>query len=128
MKVAIGTVVLATGTASGQPARLTGGRGSRGYKATPLIGAASPNLRDLGNISYTDTIEADYSYSTAALAQAAILSLRKAALQATGNLIYGDGAGAVTIGPALCISADLVEWTGVGFTLRYEIIATEAAT
>ena len=126
MKVAIGTTVLASGTASGQPARLVGGRGARGYKAVPLIGAVSPHLRDLGNISYTDSIEADYTYDTAALAQAAILSLRKAALQATGNLIYGDDAAAITIGPALCITADLVEWTGCGMTIRYEILATEA--
>ncbi len=128
MKVTIGTTVLASGTASGQPARLVGGRGSRLSKAVALIGAVSPRLRDLGNVSYSDAIEADYSYATAALAQAAILSLRKAALQATVNLIYGDGAGAVTIGPALCTAADLVEWTGCGFTLRYEILATEAAS
>lgn len=128
MKVTIGATVLASGTAAGQPARLVGGRGARGHKAVALIGAVSPRLRDLGNITYTDSIETDYSYSTAALAQAAILSLRKAALQAVGDLIYGDGDAAVTIGPALCIAADLVEWTGCGFTLRFEILATEAAS
>ena len=125
MKVKIGSTTLASGTTSNQPARLLSGRGARMHRAVPLIGATAPHLRDLGNITYTDVIEADYTYTTPKLAQAAILSLREAALTATGTLVYGDGATATTIGPALCTAADLIDWTGCGFTLRYEILATK---
>lgn len=125
MKIKIGSTTLASGTTSNQPARLVSGRGARMHKAVPLIGAAAPHLRDLANITYTDVIEADYSYSTPELAQTAILTLREAALTATGTLVYGDGATATTIGPALCTAADLIDWTGCGFTLRYEILATK---
>lgn len=117
---------MAAGTAGAQPARLVQSRGTRQSATVPLIGATAPNLHDLGNVSFTDIIEADYTYATPTAAQAAILSLRSAALSATGTLIYGTGATATTIGPALCTAADLIEWTGCGITMRYEILTTEA--
>lgn len=126
MKVAIGTTVLALGTASGQPARLIGATGSKEVEASPLIRAGSPFLAERGNRSYHDIVEADYTYATPLLAQAAVLALRKAALSASGSLVYGDGAGSTTVGPAECRSAELVDWIGCGLTMRYEIIAVEA--
>lgn len=125
MKVAIGTTVLALGTAGGQPARLIGATGSKEVEASPLIRAGSPFLAGRGNRSYHDIVEADYTYATPLLAQAAVLALRTAALSASGSLVYGDGAGSTTVGPAECRSAELVDWIGVGITMRYEIIAVE---
>lgn len=126
MKVTIGTTVLAAGTAGGQPARLVGGSGTKAVQVAPRIRAAKPGLFGRGNRSYVDIVEADYSYASFALAQAAFLSLRVAALSATGTLVYGDGAGASTVGPAEVRSAEVVDWTGCGLTMRYEIICVEA--
>lgn len=126
MKVTIGTTVLAAGTAGGEPARLVGGSGTKAVQVSPRVRATKPGLFSRGNRSYIDVVEADYTYATFALAQAAFLSLRTAALAATGSLIYGDGAGAVTVGPAEVRSAEVVDWTGCGLTMRYEIICVEA--
>jgi hypothetical protein len=126
MKVSIGTTVLASGTASGQPARLVGGTGSKGVDTPQRIRSAKGIVYGRGNRSYVDIIEADYSYATAVLAQAGFQALRVAALSATGTLVYGDGAGATTLGPGECRSAEVVEWTGCGLTMRYEIVFVEA--
>jgi len=126
MRVAIGDTVLATGAAAGQPARLVEAAGERSAQVSEAIAAPAPALYDRANLRYEDTIEADYAYASAALAQAALLTLRSAALAATGNLVYGSGESAVTIGPALCTAARLIEWTGSGLTLRYTILATAA--
>lgn len=126
MKVTIGTTVLAAGTAGGQPARLVGGSGTKSVQVSPRIRATKPGLFGRGNRSYVDIVEADYTYASAALAQAAFLALRTAALSATGTLVYGDGTDASTVGPAEVRSAAVVDWTGCGLTMRYEIIAVEA--
>lgn len=126
MKVTIGTTVLAAGTAGGQPARLVGGSGTKAVQVSPRVRATKPGLFSRGNRSYVDIVEADYTYATFALAQAAFLSMRTAALAATGSLVYGDGEGAVTVGPAEVRSAEVVDWTGCGLTMRYEIICVEA--
>lgn len=126
MKVTIGTTVLAAGTAGGEPARLVGGSGTKAVQVSPRVRATKPGLFSRGNRSYVDIVEADYTYATFALAQAAFLSMRTAALAATGTLIYGDGEGATTVGPAEVRSAEVVDWTGSGLTMRYEIIAVEA--
>lgn len=127
MKVAIGTTVLALGTASGQPARLVGATGSKLVESAPVIRAGTPFMAGRGNRSYHDIVEADYTYATPQLAQAAVLALRTAALSASGSLVYGEGATLTTVGPAECRSAELVDWIGCGLTMRYEIIAVEAA-
>lgn len=126
MKVTIGTTVLAAGTAGGEPARLVGGSGTKAVQVSPRVRATKPGLFSRGNRSYVDIVEADYTYATFALAQAAFLSMRTAALAATGSLVYGDGEGAVTVGPAEVRSAEVVDWTGCGLTMRYEIICVEA--
>ena len=126
MKVTIGTTVLAAGTAGGQPARLVGSTGTKSVQVAPRVRATKPGLFTRGNRVYVDVIEADYSYATFALAQAALLALRVAALSATGTLVYGDGAEASTIGPAEVRSAEVVEWTSCGLTMRYEIVCVEA--
>lgn len=126
MKVTIGTTVIAAGTAGGQPAKLVGGSGSKAVQVAPRARADKPGLFSRGNRSYVDIVEADYSYATFALAQAAIRTLRRDALAASGTLVYGDGAGADTVGPAEVRNADIVEWTGVGMTMRYEIVCVEA--
>ena len=126
MKVAIGTTVLAAGTAGGQPSRLVGGTGSKSVETPQRIRADKGLVRNRGNRSYVDIIEADYSYASATLAKAGFQALRVAALSATGSLVYGDGADASTLGPAECRSATVVEWTGCGLTMRYEIVFVEA--
>lgn len=125
MKVAIGTTVIAAGTAGGEPARLAGGTATKSVEIVPRIGAAAAGVYSRGNRYYIDIIEAEYSYATFALAQAAVHSLRSGALAATGSLIYGAGEAAVTVGPAECRTAELVDWSGCGITMRYEIVAQE---
>jgi hypothetical protein len=125
MKVSIGTTVIAAGAAGGEPSRLASGSGTRVVQVSARIRASDAAIFDRGNRSYVDVVEADYSYATFALAQAAFLSLRSAALEATGSLVYGDGEDAVTIGPGLVRTAEVVEWTGCGLTMRYEIVCVE---
>ena len=126
MKVAIGTTVLAAGTAGGEPARLVGGSGTKSVEVVPRIGAAKAAVFGRGNRSYVDVIEADYVYATPQLAKAGIVARRVAALAATGSLEYDTGADATTVGTGEVRSVELVEWTGCGFTLRFEIVAVEA--
>ncbi len=126
MKVTIGTYVIAAGTLGGQPAKIVGGSGTKGVQTPQAVRAAKGKVYGRGNRAYVDIVEADYSYDSFELAQAAFLDLRKDALAATGTLVYGDGAGAKTVGPGEVRSAELVEWTGVGMTMRYEIVCVEA--
>jgi len=126
MKVTIGTYVVAAGTAGGQPAKIVSGVGTKGVQTPQAVRAAKGKVYGRGNRAYVDVVEADYSYATFALAQAAFLALRRDALAATGTLVYGDGADSTTIGPAECRSAEVVEWTGSGLTMRYEIVCVEA--
>ena len=126
MKVTIGTTVLAAGTAGGEPARLVGATGTKPVQVAPRIRATKPGLFGRGNRSYVDVLEADYEYATPQLAKAGIIARRVAALSATGSLVYDTGDDATTVGPGEVRSVELVEWTGCGFTLRFEIIATEA--
>lgn len=128
MKVTLGTTVIAAGTAGGEPSRLVGGTGTKQVQVSPRIRADKPGLFGRGNRSFVDVLEADYEYASAVLAQAGIVARRIAALAATGTLVYGDGTAATTIGPGEVRSVELVEWTGCGFTLRYEIVAVEADT
>ncbi|HOR69061.1 MAG TPA: hypothetical protein PLY53_15735 [Planctomycetota bacterium] len=125
MKIAIGTTVIASGTASGQPARIVGAAGHAAVEIVPRIGAEAAGVFGRGNRHYVDVVEADYTYAAPDLAQAAIHALRAAALAASGTLVYGDGAGATTVGPARCRAAELAEWIGCGITMRYEIVAQE---
>lgn len=126
MKVTIGTTVLASGFLAGQPAKIVSGSGTQAVQLPARIRAAKGVVFARGNRTFVDVVEADYSYATFELAQAAFLALRVAALSATGSLIYGDGAGAVTVGPAACRSAEAVDWTSCGLTMRYEIVCVEA--
>jgi len=125
MKVALGTTVIAAGTAGGEPARLVGGSGTKAVQVSPRVRAAKPGLFGRGNRSYVDVLEADYEYATPQLAKAGIIARRVAALSATGSLVYGDGGDATTVGAGEVRSVELVEWTGCGFTLRFEIVAVE---
>lgn len=126
MKVTLGTTVLAAGTAGGEPARLVGGNGTKQVQVSPRLRADNPGLFGRGNRSYADVIEADYVYATPQLAKAGIVARRVAALAATGSLEYDTGADATTVGTGEVRSVELVEWTGCGFTLRFEIVAVEA--
>jgi hypothetical protein len=126
MKLTIGTTVLAAGTLAGEPCRCVGGSGTKAVQTSQRIRAEKAAVFGRGNRVYVDVFEADYSYDTADLAQAAFFTLRAAALTATGNLIYGDGEAAVTVGPGECRSAELVEWIACGLTMRYEIVCVEA--
>ena len=126
MKVSIGTTVLAAGTAGVAPARLVGGIGTKEVQVSPRLRADNPGLFGRGNRSYADVIEADYVYATPQLAKAGIVARRIAALAATGRLKYDTGSDETTLGQGEVRSVDLVEWTGCGFTLRFEIVATEA--
>lgn len=126
MKVTLGTTVIAAGTAGGEPARLVGGTGTKAVQLAQRVRAAKPGLFGRGNRSYVDVLEADYEYATPQLAKAGIVARRVAALAATGSLVYGDGDDTTTIGAGEIRSVELTEWTGCGFTLRYEIVAVEA--
>ncbi len=126
MKVTIGTTVLAAGTAGGQPAKIVGGSGTKAVQVSPRVRATKPGLFNRGNRSYVDIVEADYNFATFALAQVAIRTLRRDALAASGTLVYGDGADADTVGPAEVRNVEIVEWTGGGMTMRYEIVCVEA--
>lgn len=128
MKVSIGTTVLAAGTSGGEPARLVAASGTKAVDVVPIIGAAKAGLFERGNRYYVDTVEADYVYATPQLAKAGIIARRVAALAATGTLEYDTGADATPIGPGEVRGVELVEWTGCGFTLRFEIVASEASS
>ena len=128
MRVTLGTTVIAAGTAGGQPARLTGGTGSKSVQVSPRIRAKSPGLFTRGNRTYTYSVEATYEYADANAAQAAVITLQRDAFDASGNLVFGEGASAVTVGPAEVRAADLVDWVGAGVIMRYEIIAIEKET
>ena len=118
--------MIAAGTAGGEPARLVGGTGTKAVQLAQRVRAAKPGLFGRGNRSYVDVLEADYEYATPQLAKAGIVARRVAALAATGSLVYGDGDDTTTIGAGEIRSVELTEWTGCGFTLRYEIVAVEA--
>lgn len=126
MKVTLGTTVLAAGTVSDEPSRLVGGTGTKAVQLAPRIRATNPGLFGRGNRSFVDLLEADYQYTTPQLAKAGIIARRVAALAASGSLVYDTGDDATTIGAAEVRSVELVEWTGCGFTLRFEIICVEA--
>ena len=126
MKVTLGTTVLAAGTSGGEPARLAGATGTKPVQVSPRVRATKPGLFGRGNRSYVDVIEADYAYATPQLAKAGIVARRIAALAATGTLKYDTGSDETTLGQGEVRSVELVEWTGCGFTLRFEIVATEA--
>lgn len=126
MRVAIGATVLAAGTAGSEPARLVGAVGSKSIQEIKRIGSAKGSFASRGNRTYTDIIEADYGYTTAALAKAGIVARRIAALGASGNLTYDSGDNLTTLGPATVSQVELVEWTGCGFTMRFTIMAVEA--
>ena len=126
MKVTIGTTVLAAGTAGGEPAALVGGAGTKSVQIAPRIRATKPGLFDRGNRSYVDVLVADFSYETPQLAKAGIVSRRIAALAAAGSLVYDTGDDATTIGTGSVRTVEIVEWSGCGFTLRFEIVAVEA--
>jgi hypothetical protein len=126
MKVTLGTTVLATGSLDAsdpQPARLVGASGEAAVQIAERIRAANVLIYGRGNIRYADSVEVTYSYASAAAAQAAILTLRAAALAASGTLTYKVGATETTIANAFCRLAALVSWSGCGIVMRYEIIA-----
>jgi len=125
MQIAIGSTVLGSGTRA-EPVRIISSVGAGNIEVTPLIDAASPALYDRGNRVFRDVIEVDYTYADYAAALLGIPARRKAALAATGNLIYGTGESSVTVGPALVEQAELVEFIGSGITMRYTIVATES--
>lgn len=122
MQVTIGTYTLASGTAGGQPSRLLNAVGTANVQVSRPIRATNARLYPRGNRLYTDVIEADYTYATPALAQAAIPTLRSAALAASGALAYNS----TTIAPtAYCTQAELIHWTGCGITMQYEILSVQ---
>ena len=124
MKVVIGSTTLGLGTRA-QPARLVGSVGGGTIEVSPLIDSSAPDIFDRKNRTVRDVVEVDYSYASAALAETAVATLRKAALAASGNLVYGEGASAVTVGPAKVETVELLQLVGSGLTMRYTIIATE---
>jgi hypothetical protein len=126
LKVTLGTTVIAAGTAGGEPSRLAGGTGTKAVQLSEKIRSAKASLFGRGNRSYVDIVEADYEYATPQLAKAGIVARRVAALAASGSLVYGDGDDATAIGTGEIRTVELVEWTGCGFTLRFEIVAVEA--
>ncbi len=127
MKVTIGTTVLAAGTLSGEPCRLLpGSNGSKDVQSSKRIRAAKAAVFGRGNRIFSDSVEADYDYATPQLAKAGLIGRRISALAATGTLVYGDGDDATTIGPAEVENVELIEWTGCGFTLKFQIICVEA--
>lgn len=120
MIVALSGTTLAAGTAAGEPCRLVSANGKRSVQVVPGIRSAAPIVIDRKNASITDSIEVEYQYSTAALAHAGFAAKRAAALVlAKGTLTYNSST--VSTG-AIIENVTLVNWTGVGITVRYDII------
>ena len=127
MKVTLGTYVIANGTLAGEPCRLLpGSSGSKDVQPSKRIRAAKAAIFGRGNRIYNDSVEADFSYATSQLAKAGLIARRVAALEATGTLVYGDGDDTTSIGPAEVQNVELVDWSGCGFTLKFQIICVEA--
>lgn len=120
MIVALSGTTLAAGTAAGEPCRLVGAAGRRNVQVVPGIRSAAPIVIDRKNASITDSIEVEYQYSTPALAHAGFAAKRAAALAlAKGTLTYNSAT--VSTG-AIIENVTLVNWTGVGITVRYDIV------
>ena len=128
MKIKIGTTVLGSGSQSREPGRIVASIAKGEIEVSPCIDATAPAIFDRKNRVIQDVVEIDYSYADFATANAAIPTLRKAALGATGDLVYGTDTAAVTIGPAKVEQVELIEFIGCGLTMRYTIIATEVYT
>ena len=125
MKINIGTTVLGAGSQAGEPGRIIASLAKAEIEISPKIDSDSPDIFDRRNRTFTDTVEVDYSFGDFATAQAAIPVQMKSALNATGSLVYGTIPNATAIGAAKVQQAELLEFIGCGFTIRYTIIATE---
>jgi len=126
MKIALGTTILGAGTQGGEPSRFISSVGKGEIEVSPKIDSDSPDIFDRKNRVVQDVVEVDYEFASFAAANAGVPSLRKQALSASGNLVYGTTPGEVTIGPAKVEQAEMVELIGCGLTMRYTIIATES--
>jgi len=120
MIVVLSGTTLAAGTASGETCRLVSASGERSVQVAPGIRSAAPGIYDRKNASFSDSIEVEYQYSTAALACSGFATRRAAALAlGKGTLTYN---GTTVSAAAIVRSVTLVNWTGVGITVRYDII------
>jgi hypothetical protein len=120
MIVVLSGTTLAAGTAAGEPCRLVGGAGERAVQVQPGIRSAAPGIFDRKNVSFTDSIEVEYLYTTASLACSGFAAKRAAALAlAKGTLTYNGNT--VSTG-AIVRSATLVNWTVCSIVVRYDII------
>ena len=117
MSLTLGTYVLSDGTRA-QPARVTGGSGTRAVqRAAPI--RAGGKVHDRQGRLFEETVEVSYSYATAELARAGWVARRAAAL-AEPKGAYADGA--VAIGTALIETATLVWSDGCGIAIAYHLI------
>lgn len=118
MSLTLGTYVLSDGTRA-QPARVTGGSGTRAVqRAAPI--RADGKVHDRQGRLFEETVEVSYSYATAELARAGWVARRAAAL-AEPKGAYTDGAAAIGVG-TLIETATLVWSDGCGITIAYHLI------
>lgn len=116
MQVTLGTLTLASG-AREEPCRLISAGGSRAYERALIIRSPGGALYDRMNRSFSDTIEADFSYPTPGQAMAGLISRRLAALSASPATLSYDGS---PVGTAIVTDAS-GDIYGCGVTMRFTI-------
>lgn len=116
MAITIGTYTLSDGSRS-QPARITGGSGTRVVQTSHPI-RADRKVYDRKGRLFEETVEVGYSYDSADLARAGWVARRAAALLQE-KAAYTDGT--TVIGNALIETATLVWCDGCGITIAYHI-------
>lgn len=117
MALTLGTLTLSDGTRA-QPARVTGGTGTRAVQASrPIRGDAQ--VHDRQGRLFEETVEVSYSYATPEEAREGWVARRGAAL-AEPKAAYTDGN--AVIGTGLADSVQLVWYDGCGITIAYHIM------
>ena len=116
MAITLGSLTLSDGTRA-EPARVTGGSGSRAVQAVQPM-RADGKVIDRQGRRFDETLEVSYSYATHALARAGWVARRAAALAQAKAAYTDDG---TVIGTALVESVSLAYVDGCGITVQYRI-------
>ena len=120
MKVTLGNYVITKGTPEGEPCVLDGAKGDRNIHVSNYIDSESPGIYDLGNVVLEDTLIAEWEFSDPidayigyAIKRNKILGLEKGDLGYNGHVVAVD---------AVARSVSVVQWRGVGVTVRIDVV------
>ena len=120
MQVSLSGMVITAGTPAGESCVLDGGKGDRNVEVRNYIGSESPGIYDLGNVLLEDTLIAEWQFDDPISAYVGYAKKRNALLGlANGDLSYN---GNIVATDALARSVSVVQWRGVGVTVRIEVV------